>query len=163
MRAVGRMSPRRGALRGAGFAGVLGVAATAGWTLAAGVAAAGQVTAQAAASASGSAADLAVPSGHRVVAHDAHLEQQGADTVLILRYLAPWISQQQDYTIAGPDMDHLCATDGVNRAQMAQQPIDQIVITLMDHPIDRGVTDPRIVQFFGAYRLIDGTCILEPF
>jgi hypothetical protein len=60
-------------------------------------------------------------------------------------------------------MHHLCETYAVPRlAQTGPQP-SQIVISFAQQETEFGIADPDITQFFEAYRVEDGTCILEFF
>jgi len=109
------------------------------------------------------ATEIIVPSGQMIAPFEVLAEAHGSETWLILRYLAPSIADEIGYDAAGEDMDHLCATEGLRQVVLYASPVDQIVVTLMDQPLERGTTNPGVVQYFGAYRLIDGACILEPF
>jgi len=109
------------------------------------------------------AGEIIVPSGQLIVPFEVLSEDHGVETWLILRYLAPSIGDDVPYAVAASDIDHLCATEGVEQADLHGAPVDQIVITLMAKPLERGLADPDITQFFGAFRLVEETCILEPF
>ncbi|MEM9524083.1 MAG: DUF6497 family protein [Pseudomonadota bacterium] len=106
---------------------------------------------------------LVVPSGQALTLYEALIEEQGDETVLVLRYLAPEISRAGGvltYDQVTADLDHLCATDGLAAASRENQ---QIIVTLMDRPLPRGQTNPDITQFFAAYRRAGQSCIWEPF
>ena len=109
------------------------------------------------------AAEVTLPSGQSVEPFDTLTEEQAGLSVLILRYVAPQIDRETgtvDVAAASLDLDHLCATDGLD---LASDEIDQIVVTLMSQALPRGQTNPDVTQFFGLYSIEDGTCIWEPF
>lgn len=107
--------------------------------------------------------EIDLPSGQSVTLHDTIDEQHGGETWLILRYVAPEIGTGLKQAAAAADLDHLCATEGLEQARGRANPVDQIVITLMEEPVPRGVAAPDTIQYFGGYRLNSGACIWEPF
>ncbi|MGV6811653.1 MAG: DUF6497 family protein [Brevirhabdus sp.] len=109
------------------------------------------------------ATEIIVPSGQLIVPFEVLAEAHGTETWLILRYLAPEIADGMTYDVVEPDLDHLCATEGPRQAELYAAPVDQIIVTLLDQPLERGQSNPDVIQYFGAYRLIDGACIWEPF
>lgn len=116
------------------------------------------------------AAPLAVPSGQPVELLEAVVEDHEQEAWLILRYLAPQIARDGgggnvfDYEATAPDLDYLCNSEGVRefdaRARQGAQ-IHQIVVTMLDRPLDRGTSDPDVTQFNEAYRVEDGACMME--
>lgn len=110
------------------------------------------------------AADATMPSGQIVTFHDAHVEDQGDGTRwLVLRYLAPSIGTSGDslgYDTVSGDLDALCAVDGLAAAEAAGD-IAQIVIVLMDRPVERGTADPEATQFIGAYASGPEGCVWQ--
>jgi hypothetical protein len=101
-----------------------------------------------------------MPSGLVVHPFEAFFEEQGTQTWLILRYLAPDIARDLgrfDADQVQNDLDHLCQTDGLAQADGA----DGVLITLLDRPHERGVADPSVTQFISPYRIENGTCIWE--
>ena len=106
---------------------------------------------------------LAVPSGQPVDRLDQLVEHQQnpQETWLVLRYLAPQIARAGgtvDYDVALTDMDSLCVSDGLAARSRAAEPIDQIVIILLDRPLARGETDPDSTKFIAAYEPTNGGC-----
>ena len=96
----------------------------------------------------------ALPSGQSVSELDRAVEVQGDGRHwLVLRYVAPRIARDGgdlSYEAVLPDLDALCATSGLQIAAEVG-PIDQIVIVLLDQPVERGVSDPGVTQYISAY------------
>ncbi|MCU0912762.1 MAG: DUF6497 family protein [Rhodobacteraceae bacterium] len=101
-----------------------------------------------------------LPSGLAVEPFDRAVEvQPGGERWLVLRYLAPGIADLGFEAVAG-DLDALCQTEGLPAAA-ADSPIAQVVVVLMDRPVERGVPDPEATQFIGAYLIDTGACEWE--
>lgn len=85
----------------------------------------------------------------------------------MLRYLAPRIARaggDLGYDDVAADLDALCAGPGLAAAAEAAEAgsgPDQIVVTLMDRPVERGVTDPDATLFIGAYVPGPDGCVWE--
>ncbi len=94
-----------------------------------------------------------LPSGLTAAAHDVLVETQPTgEAWLVLRYVAPAIAGGAvDYGAVVPDLDHLCATDGLSQVSEAEAEIAQVMIVLMDRPVDRGAPDVQATQYIGAY------------
>lgn len=91
---------------------------------------------------------------------------EGQGTQAILRFIAPDIARERakiDYDSAQADMDWLCQTHGLPVASLPYARSDSIVITLMDRAVPRGAADPEATQYFGLYRVEDGSCAPELF
>lgn len=106
-----------------------------------------------------------LPSGRSVIWADTVNDAQGPDGLTFrFRFLAPWIAGGAlDFDPVAVDMEHLCQTFAVPRIAITGPQPSEVVIVLMDRPVDFGVADPEATQFFEAYSLQDGTCIWEPF
>ena len=113
----------------------------------------------------GPAAAQGVPSGQAVVLWQVLWERvDGQGTQAILRFIAPAVAREGgsvDYDRARDDMDWLCETHGLPVAALPYARSDSIVVTLMDRPVPRGATDPEATQYFGLYRVENGTCEAE--
>ena len=110
------------------------------------------------------AAALDVPSGQPVTLQEVLLDEVGTQTWLRFRFVAPEITRRAggvDYDTAAGDMAHLC--DALALPYIAQYDLtgDVIVISLADRPTEFGTADPDATQFFEAYRVENGRCILE--
>lgn len=107
---------------------------------------------------------LLMPSGMLVHYHDEVLERQpNGETWLTLRYIAPMIGSEAgklDYNHVAGDIDRLCESEGIKAAARAGG-ADQVIITLIDHAVERGTYDPETTMFIGAYLLTEGGCVWE--
>jgi hypothetical protein len=115
--------------------------------------------------AAGAADDLLdVPSGQPVTFQEMIWDQPGGGLIYRFRFVAPEIGGAgREYEDVEADMVHLCETYAIPRlAQTGPQP-SQIVISFAQQETEFGVADPDIIQFFEAYRIEDGICILEFF
>lgn len=104
-----------------------------------------------------------VPSGTPAALWQVLFEQVGGETQMVLRFLAPGIAEGYPEGAEAADLDWLCAAHAPAVAATPYARADSVVVTLLDRPLRRGVTDPDAVQFFGAYRLADGACVAEMF
>lgn len=109
-------------------------------------------------------APLAVPSGQPVTFVEAIGTAPGPDGLTArFRFLAPQIGAAVDFDTAAGDMAWLCQNYALPRiAGTGPQPA-QIVISLADRPVAFGDSDPEVVQFFEAYRVMAGQCEPEAF
>ena len=107
---------------------------------------------------------LDVPSGQSVTFQEMLWDRPGGGLVYRFRFVTPEIGGDgRDYMDVEPDMAFLCETFAIPRlAETGPQP-SQIVISFSQKATEFGVADPDTVQFFEAYRIEDGTCILEFF
>lgn len=109
-------------------------------------------------------AQTPLPSGQTIIPLDTLIEQQiDGQSWLVLRYLAPRIARgtgDLDYEAVVEDLDLLCQTAGLAAASElgSDVQLDQIVIVLLDRPVERGVPDPDATQFIGAYVPVGDTC-----
>ncbi|MFV0358313.1 DUF6497 family protein [Tropicimonas sp.] len=105
-----------------------------------------------------------VPSGIEVSYHDRIVEEQADGQIwLTLRFLAPQIGAgegEAGYDRVVGDLDHLCDAEGMPAAAEAGG-VDQIIITLMDRIVERGVMDPEATMYIGAYLPAEGGCVWE--
>lgn len=105
-----------------------------------------------------------MPSGLEVTYHDSILEQQVDGQVwLTLRFVSPHIGRDEGelgYEQVATDIDALCEMEGL-RAAAETGGVDQVLITLMDRSIERGVTDPDATMFIGAYQPTEGGCVWQ--
>lgn len=107
---------------------------------------------------------LDVPSGQPVTFQEMIWDQPGGGLTYRFRFVAPEIGAEgRKYEDVEIDMHHLCQTYAIPRlAQTGPQP-SQIVISFSQQATEFGIPDPDITQFFEAYRIENGACILEFF
>jgi hypothetical protein len=108
-----------------------------------------------------------VPSGQSVTLLDVIPNAPGpAGLTLRFRFVAPAISREGgsvDYETAAADMAHLCLTYALPRIPDFGPVPQQVVISFSDRPVPFGVAMPEATQYFGAFRIEDGTCIEDLF
>lgn len=105
-------------------------------------------------------ADLALPSGRILTAHDVI---EGEDS-LRFRFLEPDLAMVIDfvpYAALEADMRYLCETYALGHLDGATPA--QIFISISDRPVEFGTQDPDAAQVFEAYRPEGDSCIWEGF
>jgi Family of unknown function (DUF6497) len=110
---------------------------------------------------------IPVPSGQTVTYVDTISDAAGPSGLTVrFRFLAPAIAREGGTVTpeaAQEDMLALCRTYALPRiASTGPQP-QQIVVSLSDRPVEFGIPDEEATQFFDAYGIVDGDCILELF
>lgn len=107
---------------------------------------------------------LDVPSGQPVTFQEMLWDRPGGGLIYRFRFVTPEIGTEgRQYEDVEADMVHLCETYAIPRlAETGPQPA-QIVISFSQQATEFGASDPDIVQFFEAYRVENGACILEFF
>jgi hypothetical protein len=110
------------------------------------------------------AEDLSVPSGQPVTFLEMLWDRPGNGLVYRFRFIAPEIGEEgREYEDVEADMQYLCETFALDRiAQTGPKP-NQIVISLGQSETEFGEANPDVIQYFEAYRVEDGTCMLEFF
>jgi Family of unknown function (DUF6497) len=110
---------------------------------------------------------ISVPSGQTITYVDTVQGAPGPEGLTVrFRFLAPAIARDGGTVapdVAQEDMLVLCRTYALPRiANTGPQPA-QVVISLSDRPVEFGVADEGATQFFDAFSIQDGDCILELF
>lgn len=109
------------------------------------------------------AEDIALPSGQTVTLVETIRDTAGPTGLTDrFRFLAPWIAGVAYEDIA-PDIQWLCDTVALPRVASSMPPPMQIVLSLSDRPVPFGTSDPAATQFFEAFTVTDGTCVVEMF
>ncbi|MGP3695741.1 DUF6497 family protein [Rhodobacter sp. NSM] len=109
---------------------------------------------------------IPVPSGQEVTLLDTIWNEPGpAGLTFRFRFLAPAIAAggEIDYDMAYADMLALCETYVLPRVADILPAPEQVIVSLSDRPLPFGEADPEAVQFFEAFSIQDGHCILEAF
>ncbi|AXQ94184.1 DUF6497 family protein [Cereibacter azotoformans] len=109
---------------------------------------------------------IPVPSGQVVTLLDTIWNEPGPSGLTFrFRFLAPGIGSGGgiDYDTAFADMLALCQAYVVPKiADVLPQP-EQVIISFSDRPLPFGAADPEATQYFEAFSIQDGHCILEAF
>jgi len=102
---------------------------------------------------------LTLPSGSLATPLDLIVEEGVQRARFIASGLATDASDHQsDPLRLFEDMRFLCQTV----VKTAPPPPDmQIIVTLMDHPLEFGTIDPTVTQFFEAFAIRAGVCVLD--
>ncbi len=101
-----------------------------------------------------------VPSGLNVVFHD-WLDDQGAHR---FRFVAPEIGPGgKDFSDVLDDMAFLCDKFVLPQLEIQGLSATQVVISLMQEPVDFGELQPETTQYFESYSVENGLCIWEVF
>jgi hypothetical protein len=110
---------------------------------------------------------IIVPSGQAVTYVDTVQGAPGPEGLTVrFRFLAPAIARDGGTVApdaAQEDMLALCRTYALPRIANTGPRPAQIVISLSDRPVEFGVADEGATQFFDAFSIQDGDCILELF
>lgn len=105
-----------------------------------------------------------VPSGNDLYLLDQRVEQQGALTVLRLRYVMAAIAEQGHvFDDVAEDFSDLCMNQAVPQSKELDQKIHQVIISLSDRETEFGVSNPEATQYFEAFTLETDICIWEAF
>ena len=108
---------------------------------------------------------IEVPSGQLVTLQEAFYEEQEDGALwLRLRFVAPRIGTgpgELGFDVVEWDMAHLCETLGIPLAVEVDAAL--IVVSFAAAPVEFGVADSSVAQFFEAYTAEDGDCMWEEF
>jgi Family of unknown function (DUF6497) len=110
---------------------------------------------------------LVVPSGQGVTLHEVIVDTPTPDAAIFrFRYLAPAIARSggtMDFESSISDMQGLCETHALARLTTPLREHVQVIISFADIAVPFGETNPEATQFFMAFDIKDGQCILEPY
>lgn len=105
-----------------------------------------------------------VPSGQDIeVYQEGFLEEESAQKVYYLGVVAPEIAKggAVGFQAANADIDVLCETYALERAlavESGDKPANEVVIKMMDSPLNYGETNQDVRQYMGFYNISRGTC-----
>jgi len=108
------------------------------------------------------ATPVAVPSGQVLYLQEILWQE---DT-LRLRFVAPGIAREGGtlgFEDVQQDFQALCETMGLQLLRETGRTVDQLVVSMADRPLAFGETAPDTRQFFEAFRIENGACVLEVF
>lgn len=110
---------------------------------------------------------LSVPSGQPVTLLERLEDDNGpAGRTLRYRFVAPMIARVTgsiSVEQALQDVEALCGGFVLTDLAEAGAAPDQVVITLMDRPVEFGVATPEATQYFEAFRVEAGVCVWDSF
>jgi hypothetical protein len=109
------------------------------------------------------AEQIVLPSGQTVTLQETLRDAAGPTGLTDrFRFLAPWITGTAYEDIA-PDIQWLCDSVALPRVASSTPPPAQVVVSLSDRPVPFGASDTAATQFFEAFAVTDGTCVVELF
>ena len=115
----------------------------------------------------GGDAAFAVPSGQVVTLQEVIVDQPTESSAIYrFRFLAPAIARDggtMDFEGSIADMKQLCDTYAVQQIMLPMPLASQVIIAFSDIVLPFGETNPEATQFFMAFSLVDGACVLEPY
>jgi hypothetical protein len=115
----------------------------------------------------GDPSTIAVPSGQEVTLQDVIWNAPGPNGLTLrFRFVAPAIAEEGGtipFETASQDMAWLCQNYALPRVPSPGPQPAQIIISLSDRPTVFGEAAPDATQFFEAYSLVDGQCVVELF
>ncbi|MDA7425883.1 DUF6497 family protein [Thalassococcus lentus] len=105
-----------------------------------------------------------VPSGLDVQFHDMIHNEMGDGLTYRFRFVAPDIGKPgHDFMSVNTDMEFLCTEYALPRVSNIGPQPSRIVVTFMQEPVEFGVANPEVVQFFESYSIENDLCIWEVF
>ena len=110
------------------------------------------------------AQQIAVPSGLEFTLHDVILE---ADVrVARFRFIVPSIAVtagHKEFADVIDDLQYVCDSVIVPALHGNGWDSGDVVVSVSDRPVDFGVYDPEVIQFFQPFRMEADACIWEDF
>jgi hypothetical protein len=108
------------------------------------------------------AQEIQVPSGQPLTLYE-QLVIAPERRILYLGMLAPLLGGDTPirFDRASLDLDAICGLLGLplaHQATIGGDAIDEVVVRLMERPIDYGTTDLEAAQYVNAYDISSGTC-----
>jgi Family of unknown function (DUF6497) len=106
---------------------------------------------------------IAVPSGRDVRLIEVVTNAPGPEGATArFRFLAPGLTEA-DIPTSADDMQALCDTYALERIDGMVPAPQQIIISLAGADVPFGEPSPEVVQFFEAFRPVDGACVVAAF
>lgn len=107
---------------------------------------------------------LALPSGLSVDFFDVRREVVGSAVIYRFRYVAPDIGMMgTEFHDIVSEIEWLCSTHALPVVARSGPQAGQIIVTLMEKPVEFGAISPDVIQFFEAYSVQNDRCIWEAF
>ncbi len=108
-----------------------------------------------------------VPSGFSPQLFEQFLDVKpdGVFTYARFRFVVPELAKGRapDLNVLAEDFTHLCKEYALPLLAAGTDPVDKIIISYSDRPVEFGAADPDAKQFFEQFRFENGTCIWEDF
>lgn len=102
-----------------------------------------------------------MPSGLTLTLQEILLEEQYDHSLWArFRYVASGLADTP-FDAIQDDFPALCAEQVLPWAGAEGLDLRQVVVSLASEPLEFGVSDPSVTQYFEAFRLEDGACIWE--
>ena len=79
------------------------------------------------------------------------------------RYVMPALGATADFDLVQSDFIVLCESQALPMLSDAGEQVSQVIVSLMDKPLEFGQSDPGTVQYFETFAIRDGRCIWEEF
>jgi hypothetical protein len=79
------------------------------------------------------------------------------------RYVMPALAETADFDSVQQDFVVLCEAQALPMLSDAGEQVSQVIVSLMDKPLEFGQSDPGTVQYFETFAIRDGRCIWEEF
>ncbi|MDX5382589.1 MAG: DUF6497 family protein [Rhodobacterales bacterium] len=79
------------------------------------------------------------------------------------RYVMPALAGSADFELVQQDFVVLCEAQALPMLSDAGEQVSQVIVSLMDKPLEFGQSDPGTVQYFETFAIRDGRCIWEEF
>ncbi len=79
------------------------------------------------------------------------------------RYVMPALAEGGDFDRVQDDFIVLCETQALPMLSDAGEDVSQIIVSLMDKPLEFGQSDSGSVQYFEIFAIREGRCIWEEF
>lgn len=115
----------------------------------------------------GSDQSFTVPSGQAVTLNEVIVDQPTPDNATYrFRFLAPAIARTggtMTFETSIADMQYLCDSYAVQTLTAPLPASLQLIIAFSDMVFPFGDTNPEATQFFVAFSLQDGRCVMDPF
>ena len=110
------------------------------------------------------AQQISVPSGLDIALYDVILEADAQ--VARFRFLVPEIAVTGGHKVFADvidDLQYVCDSVIVPALQGNGWSTGEVVVSVSDRPVDFGVYDPEVTQFFQPFRMEADACIWEDF
>lgn len=105
-----------------------------------------------------------LPSGAAAWLYELRAESGTAHRLLRLRYVVPEVaSDAMDFEAVAGDFKHLCEMQALPYFKETQTSAAQIIISFSSQPVEFGVSQADVIQYFELFTAKSETCIWEAF